>query len=105
MEPLLNNDISAAELKEKISNGSIPILVDVREPIEFHTFNIGGLNIPLGSLEDRLNEIKPHKLEEIIVICKIGIRSDTAQRLLIKAGFKNSRNLKGGLIAYKRLSQ
>jgi len=104
MEPRFNNEITAAELEDKILKGLAPILIDVREPIEFHTFNIGGLNIPLGSLEERLNEIELYKLKEIIVICKIGIRSDTAQRLLINAGFKNSRNLKGGLIAYKRLS-
>lgn len=104
MEQQFNNDITATELKEKIIQG-IPVhLLDVREQLEYHTFNIGGENIPLGLLSQTLHNLNYPKEEEIVVICQRGIRSETACRLLFSAGFKNVKNLTGGLLAYRRVT-
>ncbi len=80
-----------------------PLLVDVREVIEYHTYNIGGINIPLGRLDSMAPELLPNKNREIIVICKAGIRSRTAQQLLLQRGYTNVRNLSGGLLAMQKL--
>ncbi|MBC7914005.1 MAG: rhodanese-like domain-containing protein [Pyrinomonadaceae bacterium] len=104
MEPLFNNDITALELKEKLSEGFNLYLVDVREPLEYHTYNIGGQNIPLGSLSHQINSLKHKKEEEIIVICQRGIRSETARILLLESGFTKVRNLTGGLLAYRKVT-
>jgi rhodanese-related sulfurtransferase len=79
------------------------ILLDVREEIEYHTYNIGGTNIPLSQLTEKLALISPNKSDEIIVICKAGLRSQTAQAILIQNGFTNVKNLTGGLLAMQRL--
>ncbi|MEJ6978869.1 rhodanese-like domain-containing protein [Pedobacter sp. P351] len=104
MKHPFSNDISAIELKEKLSQDDSVLLIDVREQLEFHTFNIGGENIPLGTLPEMIGELDYHKDYEIVVICQRGIRSETARRLLVSAGYKNVKNLTGGLLAYRRIS-
>ncbi len=96
-------EITAAELKQKFDNGGIPFIIDVREKIEFHTYNIGGQLCPLGQLEEYLSELPDNKELEIIVVCQRGIRSRTAQKILNQAGYKNVKNLKAGLIAFNRI--
>lgn len=104
MEQQFNPDISATELKEKISQQNSVHLLDVREVLEYHTYNIGGDNIPLGALPQSIEELNYQKDDEIVVICQRGIRSETARRLLVSAGFKNVKNLTGGLLAYRRIT-
>lgn len=97
------NEISAQELKNKIDSGENLLIIDVREKIEYHTFNIGGKNYSLGVLPQHLNELPENKDIEIIVVCQRGIRSRTAQKILINAGYQNVKNLKSGLIAFSRI--
>lgn len=96
-------DIHANELLKRLQNGEQLNLLDVREPIEFSTYNIGGRNIPLGKLEKSLNALDYTKNEEIIVICKMGLRSETGQQILRQHGFKHVRNLEGGLMALHKI--
>lgn len=96
-------EITAAELKYKLDNGEEPFIIDVREKIEYHTFNIGGKLCPLGTLPENLDELPENKEIEIIVVCQRGIRSRTAQKILNQAGYKNVKNLKAGLIAFNRI--
>jgi rhodanese-related sulfurtransferase len=97
------NDISAIELKDKLEKKDSVFLLDVREKLEFYTFNIGGQNIPLGQLSNRIDELPEDLSAEIVVICQKGIRSRTAQTLLIQAGYTNIKNLKAGLSAFHRI--
>ena len=70
--------ITAEELKEKIDNGDMILLIDVREPNEYNAGYIpGSLNIPRGTLEFKIgNEdfweaemlYMPEKDEELIII-------------------------------------
>ena len=94
--------IDAKEMLTRMENGEHLNLLDVREIIEFHTYNIGGTNIPLGALNNMLDEIEWNKTDEIIVICKAGLRSATAQSILQQNGYQNIRNLTGGLLALQR---
>ncbi|MBS1532210.1 MAG: rhodanese-like domain-containing protein [Bacteroidetes bacterium] len=96
-------DISASEMAERLKQYEPANILDVREPIEFHTWNIGGVNIPLGTLEQDLDQVEWNKNDEIIVVCRAGIRSATAKSILRLNGFKNIRNLTGGLLALQRI--
>ncbi|MCF8453935.1 MAG: rhodanese [Sphingobacteriales bacterium 17-39-43] len=80
------------------------VIIDVRERIEFQTFNIGGQNIPLGILLKDPEELEDLKNKEVIVICQHGLRSETARRFLLMKGFKNVRNLHGGILALRKLN-
>jgi len=97
--------ISATEFSDRIKNGEIIKLLDVREAIEFSTYNVGGHNLPLSKLQSSLDKLSYNKTDEIIVICKIGMRSETARVLLQENGYQNVRNLAGGLIALQKLKQ
>ncbi|MVN23096.1 rhodanese-like domain-containing protein [Mucilaginibacter arboris] len=96
-------DIQADELLDRLQKGEQLNLLDVREPVEFSAHNIGGTNIPLSKLETALNKLGYHQNEEIIVICKMGLRSETGQHILQQHGFKNVRNLEGGLLALYKI--
>lgn len=95
--------IQAQVLLLRLKNQEQLNLLDVREPIEFSTFNIGGKNIPLSKLQKAINSLDYPKNEEIIVICKMGLRSKTGQQLLRQHGFTNVRNLEGGLLALHKI--
>ena len=95
--------ISAAELLERLKHGDEPLLIDVREQIEYHTYNIGGVNMPLSALVEEADQLGYNKTDEIVVICKAGIRSRTAQSILQQQGYQNVKNLTGGLIAIQKI--
>ncbi len=103
--PTRSPSLSAAELAARLQSDEQLYLLDVREPIEFHTFNIGGVNIPLGQLTAGAVQPGVAKTTEIIVICKVGLRSKTAQSLLNQMGYTNVKNLEGGLMAVRRINQ
>ncbi len=96
------NSISASELHAKLIAGQSPVLLDVREELEFHTFNIVGQNIPFGHLIQDIDELEIDLEEEIVVICQRGIRSLTACSVLVAAGFKNVINLHDGLLGWQK---
>ncbi|MBB6113105.1 adenylyltransferase and sulfurtransferase [Mucilaginibacter lappiensis] len=95
--------IDATELLARLNNGEQLNLVDVRGTMEYHTYNIGGLNIPLLKLEEVISDWDYNKTDEIIVICKVGLRSKTAQTILQQNGYLDVKNLSGGLIALQKL--
>jgi NADPH-dependent 2,4-dienoyl-CoA reductase/sulfur reductase-like enzyme/rhodanese-related sulfurtransferase len=72
-------------------------LLDVREPFELAVETAqGAVNIPLGQLRERLNELPRDR--EILVICRSGQRAYYATRMLLQNGF-NARTLSGGMLS------
>ena len=97
--------IDANSLLTRLKNGEELNLLDVREEIEYHTYNIGGKNLSLSALTENLSNLNYNKTDEIIVICKVGLRSQTAQNILQQHGYQNVKNLTGGLIAVQKLNK
>ena len=95
-------NIDAKEVFARLQNGEHLNLLDVRGEMEYLTFNIGGINIPLPDLQKNIDDLEWNKDDEIIVICKVGLRSATAKSILELKGYKNIRNLTGGLIAWQK---
>ncbi|HET9911875.1 MAG TPA: molybdopterin-synthase adenylyltransferase MoeB [Anaerolineales bacterium] len=95
-----NWDITAPELAERVKTNHLK-LVDVREPHELEISKLpDATNIPLGQLAARLSELD--SAEEMVVFCKGGTRSARALELLVSAGFKKVKNLKGGINAWAK---
>lgn len=94
-------DITVKELKEKMATEDGFVLLDVREPHEHADFDIGGNLIPLGDVPNALADLEEYKDREIIVYCRSGRRSASAQAFLQQNGFKNVRNLEGGMLAWE----
>lgn len=92
-------EITPEALAEKLNNGADITVIDVREPHEYEIANIGGELIPLGELDEHLDQIP--KSQEVIVHCRSGKRSaDAIKKLQNKYGYQNLYNLKGGILAY-----
>jgi len=103
--PALSN-ISASELYERLDTDDSPsLMIDVRTPQEYngrmrHIKNTKLL--PLGELMHKIDALDEYKNEEIVIICHSGSRSMMAAQLLARAGFKDVRNLTGGMIMWHR---
>ncbi len=94
-------DIDVMSLKERLNSMDDFLFLDVREPYEYQSSNLGAINIPLGSLLSRLNEIEQYKDKEVIVHCRSGQRSGLAKELMVAAGFSNVRNVLGGILEWQ----
>ncbi len=93
--------ITVEELKSRLDQGDAFHLIDVREPWEYEEFNIGAMNLPLSSFITALADLEDWKEEEIIVHCKMGGRSMQAVALLEQVGFRNVKNVAGGIDEWK----
>jgi rhodanese-related sulfurtransferase len=99
------DNISAEELKRRMDAGEKINLIDVREPDEYAEFNLGGRLIPLGKIQSmQIEEIEDLRDEEVIIHCRSGKRSLVACLFLETLGFKNTRNLAGGVLAWQELA-
>jgi rhodanese-related sulfurtransferase len=96
-------DITVEDLKTRIDQQEKFVFIDVREEWEYEDDNLGALNIPLGELPGRLEEIESHKDAEIIVHCRSGARSGNAKKFLESKGFSKVRNVLGGIMAYRSI--
>jgi rhodanese-related sulfurtransferase len=94
--------ITAEELKARLDAGEKLNIVDVREPHEHAEFNIGGVLYPLGKVQTmQVDELEAFKDEELIVYCRSGNRSGQACLILDTLGFKNTKNLVGGMLNWQ----
>jgi rhodanese-related sulfurtransferase len=94
-------ELSAASVQAMQKRGDEFLLLDVREPEEYLRTRIEGSKlIPLGELEERLEEIRDWKDRSVVVHCHKGGRSAKACRLLSAAGFIRVANLTGGIDAW-----
>jgi rhodanese-related sulfurtransferase len=97
-------DITAAEVAQRLKAGEDLHILDVREPDEYTEFNIGAKLIPLGQvMAMQVDDIEDWKDEEVIVHCRSGKRSMQAGLMLETMGFKNVKNLAGGMLAWQEL--
>ena len=96
--------ISVEELKKRMDAGEDVHLVDVREPNENADFNIGGILLPLGEIRNmQTDAIDEWKDDEVVLYCRSGNRSGIATQILEQMGFKNVKNLSGGMLAWQQL--
>jgi len=98
--------ISASELQKKLDSGTSFLILDVREENELsgklgHLEN--SVNIPVGSLENRVLELENEKNREIVVVCRSGMRAVRAAEILARNDFEKVKILRGGMIAWRDL--
>lgn len=97
------DEITPAELKQRLDRGDDITLLDVREPFEWLIANLGDHGarmIPMREIPRRTDELDPSS--EIVVYCQSGVRSADVQRFLKNAGFPRVRNLTGGILRWQQ---
>jgi glyoxylase-like metal-dependent hydrolase (beta-lactamase superfamily II)/rhodanese-related sulfurtransferase len=93
--------LAAQEVKSQLDTPNPPLLLDVREPEEYTDelgHIAGSVLIPLKELHTRVAEIESHKTQDVIVVCRAGVRSTTGAAILTGLGFERVSNLKGGML-------
>ena len=103
---MLDYEITPQELSQLLtsSNGDggaeKPVLLDVREPVEYQTARIeGSFLIPMGEIPQRaFNELDPEAY--IVTICHAGVRSMNVAVWLRNQGFERVQSLRGGIDAW-----
>jgi rhodanese-related sulfurtransferase/TusA-related sulfurtransferase len=87
------------EIIQKLDSSKDVVILDVREPAEYTFGHIpGAVSIPLGELENRMDEISKDK--EVYVVCRTGSRSDLASKQMEEKGFKNIKNVVQGMVEW-----
>ena len=94
-------DIKPQEAVRLINHeGAVPL--DVREDGEYREGHVlNALHIPVGLIEERLQDLSSYKTRPLIVYCRTGQRSAKAGVLLRKQGFERVYKLSGGMLAWR----
>ncbi len=96
-------EITVDNLYNRIKSDNPPLLIDIRTTQDFqgqgdskygHIPN--ALSIPILDLESNLENLEPFKEKEIVTMCPGGGLSLAAVEIMIEAGFKDVKSLKGG---------
>ncbi len=88
-------------LYEKLKEKKDMFLLDVREREEYAAGHIpGAVNIYVGELEKRLDEIPSDR--PVVSICSVGNRGGLGASILKRHGYLEVYNLLGGMIAWKK---
>jgi len=96
------SDTSESTVQEAYDalRGDGAVLIDVRQPWEYEEQRIPGATlIPLSEVPDRISEIPADK--DVFVHCEMGGRSAKAVDFLVQNGRPRSRNVAGGINAWK----
>lgn len=93
-DPNNYTDLDIPSYQQHCDNQIEHFLLDVREPWEYAAKCIpGAVNIPLGELENRLDDIPDLP---VVVVCEHGVRSVYGAQFLAQAGHPAVYNLLGG---------
>ncbi len=95
-------EIDVAALRAELDGPNPPTVLDVRETDELLVSRLPDevVPIPLAHLPNAMKNLDPDA--RYVVVCRVGGRSAQATAFLLGQGFKDVRNLAGGMNAYAR---
>lgn len=97
----LIKSISNIQAEKLIAEKKDLLILDVRTLNEFKSGKIpNAVNIPVDEIEWEIQQLESYKNKEILVYCKVGMRSSVGCNLLEVEGFKRLYNLRGGILDY-----
>lgn len=108
MENLKNphDSVRVTSLAKELEGGERPLIIDVRSPDFYEASHIpGSINIPQADLGRRAGELPEDRNAPIVMVCGIGKFSKPTTLYLKSLGYRNVRNLKGGLNEWHRKGQ
>ena len=96
--------VDVAVVHEALQRGEVGkdfMILDVRTPAEYAAGHIAGATLlPVQELAARLDEVPRDR--PVFVHCKGGKRSARASRLLASKGYANIRDMRGGIVAWRK---
>ena len=95
------DEITPQDLKARLAGNDRPLLLDVRQDWETRLCRLeNAVHIPIEEIEVRADELNAD--DEIVVYCNQGVRSAAVANYLRQRGFRNVKNLRGGLDSWAR---
>lgn len=95
------SEITPQELKARLGGGNRPLLLDVRQDWETKLCRLdNAVHIPIEEIEVRTDELSPE--DAIVVYYHQGVRSAAVAEYLRSLGFRDVKNLAGGLDSWAR---
>ncbi|UOF89463.1 rhodanese-like domain-containing protein [Fodinisporobacter ferrooxydans] len=92
-------NITSFDVNQRLKKGETLTIIDVRENDEVAAGKIpGAKHIRLSELPQRIHEIP--KNAEAIMVCRSGGRSAKACEFLLSQGYRNVKNLMGGMLGW-----
>jgi phage shock protein E len=95
--------VSADKVHQAIEEKEQCIILDVRSPEENAEGYIRrSVLLPLAQLEAEIAKVIPDKTKTVYVHCRSGARSSQAVDMMVKMGYTNCFNMKGGFLDWER---
>ena len=95
------SEMTPQDLKTRLSTDNRPLLLDVRQDWETQLCRLpNAVHIPIEEIEYRTEELDPNT--ETVVYCHQGVRSAAVAEYLRQRGFRDVKNLAGGLDLWAR---
>lgn len=95
-------EITPAEVRDLLKEGTPLRLIDVREPAEHVICQIeGAMLIPMRSVPERLQELDSSETR-MVVFCHHGVRSLSVVDWLRRQGIENCQSMAGGIDLWSR---
>jgi len=86
----------------ELINHQNAVVIDVRPENDFTSGHIiNAVNIPMSSFSGKIDKLKKYQGRPVIISCRSGGQSNSACRMLRKAGFDQVFNLQGGMLAWQ----
>jgi rhodanese-related sulfurtransferase len=96
--------VAADELRRWLNEDDAPRVLDVRSPAEFEAMHIpGAYNVPLDTLREHRDEVVRHVDDDVVLVCRSGMRASQAEQTLAVAGMPNVHVLDGGILAWEQI--
>ena len=96
------DEVTVQQMKRALADPNLGIkVIDVREPVEFQIARVEGAQLlPMSQVTQRFSELDPNG--SYYLFCKVGARSFQVLQFLRRQGFKNLKNVQGGIDAWSR---
>lgn len=96
-------ELTVDAAKAALATTPAPLLLDVREPMEYQLAHIEGSTlIPMGEIPSRAHQ-ELDEDQHILVLCHHGARSLSVAAWLRQQGFDKAQSIAGGIDAWSRL--
>lgn len=93
--------VSVLEMPQLTRDKSI--IVDVSEPADYKKSHIpDAVNMPAKSLSKDPKPIEKHKNKNVILVCRMGNKSQSVAKQLLKNGFEKVYVVSGGMAAWQK---
>lgn len=91
-------EVTVQQVQQLRDAGARFLLIDCREEDEYQIARIDGATLlPMSQLAGRVDELAPHRQEQIVVHCHHGGRSLRVARWLRGQGFSHAQSMAGGI--------